>query len=996
VSAVATAEGPADPPARPQTVGPRFDVGMDDVDPSLFGLPSWDCTWAGPSPAIARNLAIQVPGVKRARDIICQTLGGLPVEFIDAGNHVQQHPLLKQPERDIPRSITMINTFDDMLFEGVAVWRITETDAFGFPLKVRRLEPGTVDLQRENKVYVRPDGRPQGTAWEHVPDSQIIRFYSPTDPLRVAGARAIRTALALDTAASRYADDPMASGYFEATDGADPLVDDKEVDETDEEYEAREGNAIQSLVNNWRLARQRSGTGYVPAGVKYVPLEWDPAQLQLAEGRQHAVLEIARVTGIDPEDLGVSTTSRTYANSTQKREELRDYTLSPYATAVTDRLSMLDITRQGWDARVNYRSFIEADELTRMQTYAAAIAVNAYGQEEIQRREQLPATAAATPPAAAAPAPAGRALRVVEAEAGYPVALSAEAPTQFGFADAQGLGFAVDVEARTIFGLVIPWGATSSLNRGHRYTFASGSVELPADSSRVKMRVAHQRGTDVAYAMEFVDSPPGLRPGLWARFKVARGPEGDRALQLAADKVWDGLSVGLREESTFDYSLSPSPAVHAIIAEVSLTPDPSFTDSRVHSVTASNPDREDLTMSTTITEPPALPATVTPEPVSRETAPPVLGPTFANDVATAMVTAMAAAQLGQPRPVVMGNPQGTGPLQVSEPAPYRFDGLRAEHVFSADLKASFEGDSAAAQRIDQFMEQAGPQFNVTVANAATINPNTNRPDLYVDQQEYEYPIWTAINKGGLTDNTPFVLPKFSAASGLVADHVEGTEPTGGAFATTAQTITPSALSGKVIINREVWDAGGNPQLDSILWRQIVRAYYEGLEAAAVTFINALAPTTITITTAAADAALEASLTSQLVPLQYIRGGNRFRDFFVQVDLMKSLVAAKDTAGRKLFPVIGPQNATGTVSAFYESVNIGGLIGRPAWALAATSANSANSFLFDRGDVSAWATAPRKLTMDNIAVATVSIGVWGYKALACTDLTGLRFVAYDPT
>lgn len=995
---------PADP--RPDKAGARFEIGPDDVDPALFGLPSWDLSWAAPAARIDRRSAMQVPGVKRARDIICCTLGGLPIEFLDQRNKVRAHPLLTQPERNVPRSITMINTYDDLLFEGLAVWRITETDRDGFPTHVRRLLPNTIDLSVTDRVYVKSDGGPQGTTRELIPDSQLIRFYSPTDPLREAGARAIRTAILLDAAASRYADDPMASGYFRATEGADPLVDDQGEDESDEDYEAREGNAITALVKNWRRARQQSGTGYVPAGLEYVPLDWDPAQLQLAEGRQHAVLEISRTTGLDPEDLGVSTTSRTYANSTQKREELRDYTLNPFATAVTDRLSMPDITRSALRARVNFRSFIEADEKTRMETYAAAVAVGAYGTEEIQRREDLPAftapkqPAAATPPAAAGPAQ----LRVVAHQDEALISFEAPArPAVVAFDSEAGIEFAdVDVEARTIFGLVIPWGATSAVNRGVRYRFERGSVQLPADYSRVKMLIQHDRSRAVGYATEFVDSPPGRREGLWARFKVARGPAGDEALQMAADRVWDGLSVGLRQESTFDFTQSPAIARQAIVAEVSLTPDPSFTDSRVHAVRASNDHGEDLlAMTDTVTPPAPAPVATPPAPAA---APPALqleagtlGPTFASDLANALVEAFAQSEAsGGPRPVVLGNPQGGGlQLQVDEPAPYRFDGFRGEHIFSSDLKDSFAGDSEAAQRIAQFMEKAGPQFNITVANAATINPNVNRPDLYVDQREYEYPIWASINKGGLTDNTPFVLPKFSSSSGLVADHVEGTEPTGGAFATTSQTITPSPLSGKAVINREVWDQGGNPQLDTILWRQITRAYFEGLEAAAATFINALSPTTITITTAAADAALEASLTSQLVPLQYIRGGNRFRDFKVQVDLMKALVAAKDTAGRKLFPVIGPQNATGTTSAFFSSVNIGGLIGEPAWALAASGSVSANSFLYDRGDISGWATAPRKLTMDNIAVATVSIGVWGYKALACTDITGLRFVAFDP-
>jgi hypothetical protein len=284
---------------------------------------------------------------------------------------------------------------------------------------------------------------------------------------------------------------------------------------------------------------------------------------------------------------------------------------------------------------------------------------------------------------------------------------------------------------------------------------------------------------------------------------------------------------------------------------------------------------------------------------------------------------------------------------------------------------------------------------VSAADAATLNPSQGRPDLYVDQQEFEYPIWNAINKGTIDNATPFILPKFSSSSGLVAAHSEGTEPTPGTFVATSQTITPSAVSGKVKISRIAWDQGGNPQLSGLIWTQMVRGWFEALEAASVAMLDALTPTGITITALAADAALEASLTSQLAPLQFVRGGFRMRDFFVQVDLYKALIAAKDTAGRKLFPVIGAQNATGTTGEFFSAVMVAGLIGRPAWALAATGAVPASSYLFDRADVSGWASAPQRLTFENIEVDSIHVGIWGYKALACTDVTGVREIIFDP-
>jgi hypothetical protein len=46
-------------------------------------------------------------------------------------------------------------------------------------------------------------------------------------------------------------------------------------------------------------------------------------------------------------------------------------------------------------------------------------------------------------------------------------------------------------------------------------------------------------------------------------------------------------------------------------------------------------------------------------------------------------------------------------------------------------------------------------------------------------------------------------------------------------------------------------------------------------------------------------------------------------------------------------------------------------------------------------VSGWASAPNRLTFEQVEVRYVHIGIWGYKALAITDLTGVRRFAYDP-
>lgn len=351
-----------------QDVGPAFEVSSSSVDPALFGLTTWAVTTA-PAPRISRREAIQVPAVKRVRDLIPGSLGTLPLRLVGPDKREASWPLLEQPERAVPRSVTMIRTLEDMLFEGVAWWRIVEFGWHTYPTKVERVDVGRVN-QQDGKTYV--DGR-------HVPDANLIRFYSPNDALLEAGARAIRTALKLDSAAANYAEEPMPTGYFEPREGADPVEDD---DVTD-------------LLDDWQAARQKRSTAYVPAALKYTTVQWSPEQLQLADARQHAVLEIARCAGVDPEDLGVSTTSRTYQNGVDRRRDFLDFTCGAYLSAVQDRLSMADVTQRGYQARFDLAGFLRSNTKERMETYQLGLAVGAYAKDEIRQLEDRPALTAA-------------------------------------------------------------------------------------------------------------------------------------------------------------------------------------------------------------------------------------------------------------------------------------------------------------------------------------------------------------------------------------------------------------------------------------------------------------------------------------------------------------------------------------------------------------------------------------------------------------------------
>ncbi|MGH2688351.1 MAG: hypothetical protein ACRDKW_06045, partial [Actinomycetota bacterium] len=100
-------------------------------------------------------------------------------------------------------------------------------------------------------------------------------------------------------------------------------------------------------------------------------------------------------------------------------------------------------------------------------------------------------------------------------------------------------------------------------------------------------------------------------------------------------------------------------------------------------------------------------------------------------------------------------------------------------------------------------------------------------------------------------------------------------------------------------------------------------------------------------------------------------------------------------GRPLYPIINPQNANGTASNRFGTLDLGGVTGVPAWALDPTGTDPANSWLFNPEDVHGWASPPQRLFFDT-RIEAVEIGIWGYKAFANTRIEGVRQVIYDPS
>ena len=566
--------------------------------------------------------------------------------------------------------------------------------------------------------------------------------------------------------------------------------------------------------------------------------------------------------------------------------------------------------------------------------------------------------------------------------------------------------FSVDAESRTIRGLAVPYGGATAASAGQRWSFRQGSL----DFSNAKVLIDHD-GRAVGRVSAVDDRPEGA----YVALSIAKSTAGDELLTLAADRVYDGLSIGLGDPAAIRAVRDAEGVNHvtaAPVREVSVTPFPAFSGARVSSVamSATTTEEGNTTMADAPTEPDTVSGTIagqvtiTPDP---NTAGPEGSASLSDQAAGATFSAAEVAQVrallgSEPRPVVH---PGTSPARfsVAEPAPYRFDGQRGTHEFSSDIFAALRGDHTAHKRVDEFIAAT---FAAPVTSADTngtgignstvgINPPRYRPDLYVASDPIMTPVFDALYKGGLTDATPFVVPKFSAASGLIEDHVEGDEPTSGDWSATSQTVTPSAVSGEVDITREVIDAGGNPQASGLIWDEIVKAYDSAMEIKAASLLTASTAAELGTAIAAGtvDSALAMDLTANLATLPFLSYGLAYGTTIpCHIDLYQALVAAKDNAGRPLFPINAPQNANGTTAERMQSVSVGGYRFVPAPSLGATGVNS-KSYPFDSSFGGVWASPAQRITLMPTVAYGAKIGVFGYFASAVLNSTRVAKITY---
>lgn len=300
----------------------------------------------GSTVGVTRSRALSLGAVSRSRDVLCSLTGSLPIRQYGTawnGEDLEEIPLppepwMIQPEKDVPRSVTMAWLTDDLMFHGRAYLYTTETYANGMPARFQWLPAEDVQLVASSFRGNRPIGKvSEITYLGNILDPRLVHiFYSPYEPFLATAARSVRIAERLDAAAERYAVNDTPPGHLKQRKGQ-PLDHDEMVE----------------MASEWSLARQEGRTAFAPEEVDWIESTMDPSRLQLIEARQYAALELARHANVPPWICGISTGGMTYQNATQAKADAVTFGALGFIEALEQGFSSNTITPRGRVVRLD-------------------------------------------------------------------------------------------------------------------------------------------------------------------------------------------------------------------------------------------------------------------------------------------------------------------------------------------------------------------------------------------------------------------------------------------------------------------------------------------------------------------------------------------------------------------------------------------------------------------------------------------------------------------
>ena len=300
----------------------------------------------------ARNLAMSVPTIARARNLMASTIGSMPLRMYrevwnEAETKMEKEYLaprswLRRPDPTVPYQFLMSFTLDDLMMFGRAFWYVTSRTADGMPASMTRLPAGSVTTtDQSGPVWFAPSSQVYFQGGEIDP-ANLIQFLSPAQGLIYSSQSAIETALKLEAARNRNASSSIPAGVLKQT-GGEPLS----------------AQELADLASAFNAARATNQTAALNEYLSYTETNSTPDKMLLIEASQYQSLEMSRIASVPPYLVGVATGAYSYQSSQQARADLYLFGVKLYADAIAGALSMDNVLPRGTYVEFDAHEYLE-------------------------------------------------------------------------------------------------------------------------------------------------------------------------------------------------------------------------------------------------------------------------------------------------------------------------------------------------------------------------------------------------------------------------------------------------------------------------------------------------------------------------------------------------------------------------------------------------------------------------------------------------------------
>lgn len=303
----------------------------------------------------ARNKAMSVPAISRARDLIASVISCMPLEMYgemwdEASGEMEEIPLaprswLRRISPTIPNSTLLSWLVDDIFFYGVGYLAITARTADGFPSAFERLPAGSITRldQANGPVFFAPSKQIYFNGQELDPNN-VVQFISGVQGIIYQSPMVVATALKLEAARYRNASSSIPAGVLKQT-GGEPLS----------------AQELSDLAAAFNAARATNQTAALNEFLSYTETNATPDKMLLIDAANYQALECSRLTNVPSYLLGIAVGGYSYVSNQGARLDLWTFGAKAIAECIQNTLSMDQVLPRGTYVRFDSDDYLSEE-----------------------------------------------------------------------------------------------------------------------------------------------------------------------------------------------------------------------------------------------------------------------------------------------------------------------------------------------------------------------------------------------------------------------------------------------------------------------------------------------------------------------------------------------------------------------------------------------------------------------------------------------------------